>query len=130
MEKTHIHIASSNTMPKEQETNSEKVNVIVNSKAGLFSVRAIVFLLLWYLFSGCTLFLNKYILKYLDGNPWILGKYKVGSFIWISALLLLFFYIISCLSDVDDNSVWICTNVLSLWYVQTFPKIKQATRIF
>lgn len=41
---------------------------------GLYSCRAIVFLVLWYLFSGCTLFLNKYILSYLNGDPTVLGK--------------------------------------------------------
>lgn len=42
--------------------------------AGLTSIRAIIFLLLWYFFSGCTLFLNKYILTYQNGNPTVLGK--------------------------------------------------------
>lgn len=77
MEKTHIPIASSNNVLKEHEANADKRNgdaVVVNNKTGLLNVRAIIFLLLWYVFSGCTLFLNKYILKYLDGNPWILGK--------------------------------------------------------
>lgn len=77
MEKTHVHIAPANNTVKELDLNSDKKSndvVLVNNKTGLFSVRAIVFLLLWYVFSGCTLFLNKYILKYLDGNPWVLGK--------------------------------------------------------
>lgn len=45
------------------------------TKDGLFNVRAMFFLLLWYFFSGCTLFLNKYILSYLDADPTILGKF-------------------------------------------------------
>lgn len=48
-----------------------------NNKVGLFNIRALTFLLLWYFFSGCTLFLNKYILTYLNGNPTVLGLYKV-----------------------------------------------------
>ncbi|XP_060873540.1 solute carrier family 35 member E2A-like isoform X2 [Metopolophium dirhodum] len=40
---------------------------------GLHSFRAIAFLVLWYFFSGCTLFLNKYILSYLNGDPTVLG---------------------------------------------------------
>lgn len=43
---------------------------------GLHSFRAITFLVLWYFFSGCTLFLNKYILSYLNGDPTVLGKYN------------------------------------------------------
>lgn len=51
-----------------------------NNKVGLFNVRALTFLLLWYFFSGCTLFLNKYILTYLNGNPTVLGLFKVYFF--------------------------------------------------
>lgn len=47
----------------------------VNRTRNFFTFRALIFLLLWYFFSGCTLFLNKYILTYLDGNPTILGKH-------------------------------------------------------
>lgn len=48
-------------------------NLPVGTKEGLFNVRAIFFLILWYFFSGCTLFLNKYILSYMKGDPTILG---------------------------------------------------------
>lgn len=44
-----------------------------DTKEGLLNVRALFFLVLWYVFSGCTLFLNKYILHYLRGEPIILG---------------------------------------------------------
>lgn len=44
------------------------------TKAGLWNIRAIRFLLLWYFFSGCTLFLNKYILSFMRGDPMVLGK--------------------------------------------------------
>ncbi|XP_050535909.1 solute carrier family 35 member E2A-like [Daktulosphaira vitifoliae] len=44
---------------------------------GLHSFRAIVFLVLWYFFSGCTLFLNKYILSYLNGDPTVLGAFQM-----------------------------------------------------
>lgn len=56
--------------------NNVKKDVLLseNSKSGLTSIRAIIFLLLWYFFSGCTLFLNKYILTYQNGNPTVLGE--------------------------------------------------------
>ncbi|XP_072758053.1 solute carrier family 35 member E2A [Anoplolepis gracilipes] len=44
-----------------------------DTKGGLFNSRALLFLTLWYVFSGCTLFLNKYILSYMEGDPTILG---------------------------------------------------------
>lgn len=80
MDKTHIHIAThtNNTRLKEPELRlirRESEAVVSETKSGLMSIRAITFLLLWYFFSGCTLFLNKYILKYLNGNPWVLGKF-------------------------------------------------------
>ncbi|KAF0314307.1 Solute carrier family 35 member E2B [Amphibalanus amphitrite] len=40
---------------------------------GLMSVGGLTVLCLWYMFSGCTLFLNKYILSYLNGDPTVLG---------------------------------------------------------
>lgn len=52
----------------------EDVIVLTNdTKGGLFNPRALLFLTLWYVFSGCTLFLNKYILSYMEGDPTILG---------------------------------------------------------
>lgn len=66
---------------KEHEFHSSKKDTepsvsISDNKSGLLNARALVFLLLWYIFSGCTLFLNKYILTYLNGNPTVLGKSK------------------------------------------------------
>ncbi|KAJ1522933.1 hypothetical protein ONE63_002072 [Megalurothrips usitatus] len=43
------------------------------NKAGLWNIRAVRFLILWYFFSGCTLFLNKYILAFMRGDPMVLG---------------------------------------------------------
>ncbi|XP_050506793.1 solute carrier family 35 member E2B isoform X2 [Diabrotica virgifera virgifera] len=68
---THQLISSTT---KEVESNGIKKEVpLEKHKHGLTSIRAIVFLLLWYFFSGCSLFLNKYILTYENGNPAILA---------------------------------------------------------
>ena len=48
-----------------------------NSKEGLQHPRAVVFLILWYMFSAGTLFLNKYILSYQKFNPYLLCKYHL-----------------------------------------------------
>lgn len=53
--------------------STERKHTVSNTQGGLCNRRAIVFLLLWYIFSGCTLFLNKFILTYLKGDPTILG---------------------------------------------------------
>ncbi|KAK1128877.1 hypothetical protein K0M31_020015 [Melipona bicolor] len=65
----------------DSETNSYEENIkkheettVTNEAMGSsFYPKAMLFLVLWYLISGCTLFLNKYILSYMEGNPTILG---------------------------------------------------------
>lgn len=52
----------------------EEVILVKDKKGGLANPRALLFLILWYIFSGCTLFLNKYILSYMKGDPTILGN--------------------------------------------------------
>ncbi|XP_076271190.1 solute carrier family 35 member E2A-like isoform X2 [Rhynchophorus ferrugineus] len=64
----------SNGVQKEKNQKRESPNYIVkHGKRGLRNYRAVLFLSLWYFFSGCTLFSNKYILSTLDGNPTVLG---------------------------------------------------------
>ena len=41
---------------------------------GTDGYRAFTFLVLWYIFSAFTLFLNKYILSTMKGDPMLLGK--------------------------------------------------------
>lgn len=45
--------------------------------------RAIMFLLLWYFWSGCTLFLNKYVVFFMKGDPTFLAC----SQMWMTMLL-------------------------------------------
>ncbi|KAB7497301.1 hypothetical protein Anas_05313, partial [Armadillidium nasatum] len=44
---------------------------------GLRNPRAVLFLILWYLFSAGTLFLNKYILSYQKADPYFLWNANV-----------------------------------------------------
>ncbi|XP_072024463.1 solute carrier family 35 member E2A-like [Amphiura filiformis] len=46
-------------------------------KDNLLTVTALVYLALWYFFSFCTLFLNKYILSTLGGEPSMLGSIQM-----------------------------------------------------
>ncbi|XP_012257894.1 solute carrier family 35 member E2A-like isoform X1 [Athalia rosae] len=57
----------------EKKKREDEIILASDSKGGLFNPRAMLFLTLWYVFSGCTLFLNKYILSYMEGDPTILG---------------------------------------------------------
>lgn len=65
---------SKGDLPVLPVTLSEDENFFPDdAKEGLFNVRAFTLLLLWYFFSFCTLFLNKFILSSLQGEPTLLG---------------------------------------------------------
>ena len=59
-------------------------------KASGMHPRAIMFLLLWYFWSGCTLFLNKYVVFFMKGDPIFLGMVDSHSDIQIFLQLVLF----------------------------------------
>lgn len=70
-----IIITRSDSVPEEnvlQITITE--TTIIESDLGVFHSRALTYLTLWFFFSFCTLFLNKYILTLLEGEPSMLGK--------------------------------------------------------
>lgn len=74
MDSMNINVNSNHVKEVETVIPRKEIDPLtLHQKKGLLNVRAIVFLLLWYIFSGCTLFLNKYILTYLNGNPTVLG---------------------------------------------------------
>lgn len=47
---------------------------VIEAESGVRNWRSMTYLGLWYFFSFCTLFLNKYILSLLEGEPGMLGK--------------------------------------------------------
>lgn len=47
---------------------------VIEAESGTWNLRSMTYLALWYFFSFCTLFLNKYILSLLEGEPSMLGK--------------------------------------------------------
>lgn len=47
---------------------------VIEAESGVWNWRSMIYLGLWYFFSFCTLFLNKYILSLLEGEPSMLGK--------------------------------------------------------
>ncbi|EFB20680.1 hypothetical protein PANDA_013770, partial [Ailuropoda melanoleuca] len=52
---------------------------VIESDLGVWSPRALLCLTLWFFFSFCTLFLNKYILSLLEGEPSVLGAVQMLS---------------------------------------------------
>ena len=61
---------------KMSSTNSEtsKMGTVKNSDIGMLAPKPILFLLLWYFFSGLTLFFNKYIVAIMNGSESLLSK--------------------------------------------------------
>ncbi|XP_046895215.1 solute carrier family 35 member E2A [Hypomesus transpacificus] len=52
---------------------------VIEADSGVWNSRSLVYLGLWYFFSFCTLFLNKYILSLLEGEPSMLGAVQMLS---------------------------------------------------
>ncbi|XP_076451424.1 solute carrier family 35 member E2A-like [Babylonia areolata] len=91
---SHVTTMTSDTKGKTQlvrrQSHKEK------EKTGLRDIRAFSFLVLWYIFSAFTLFLNKYILSTLRGDPMLLGAMQMvmtTTFGFIQMYLPLGFYV-------------------------------------
>ncbi|KAA0713601.1 Solute carrier family 35 member E2 [Triplophysa tibetana] len=75
-----VMLARSESMPGEpvlKVTITE--TTVLEADSGVWNSRALVYLVLWYFFSFCTLFLNKYILSLLEGEPGMLGAVQMLS---------------------------------------------------
>ncbi|XP_029802901.1 solute carrier family 35 member E2A [Suricata suricatta] len=59
---------------------------VIESDLGMWSSRALLYLTLWFFFSFCTLFLNKYILSLLEGEPSMLGAVQMLSTTFIGCI--------------------------------------------
>ncbi|XP_069106081.1 solute carrier family 35 member E2A-like [Argopecten irradians] len=73
----HHHIDMSLDLVKMQPATKHVVQHTSEEKQGILNARAFLFLVLWYIFSACTLFLNKYILATLRGDPALLGAMQM-----------------------------------------------------
>ncbi|KAF3820420.1 solute carrier family 35 member E2A isoform X1 [Mirounga leonina] len=62
---------------------------VIESDLGVWSSRALLYLTLWFFFSFCTLFLNKYILSLLEGEPSMLGAVQMLSTTFIGCVKIL-----------------------------------------
>ncbi|XP_061112755.1 solute carrier family 35 member E2A [Conger conger] len=52
---------------------------VIEADSGVWNSKSLAYLGLWYFFSFCTLFLNKYILSLLEGEPTMLGAIQMLS---------------------------------------------------
>ncbi|KAJ1144852.1 hypothetical protein NDU88_011146 [Pleurodeles waltl] len=82
-------LTRSDSVPEE---NVLKITItettVLESDLGIWSSRALVYLTLWFFFSFCTLFLNKYILSLLEGEPSMLGAVQMLTTTFIGCVKL------------------------------------------
>lgn len=72
-----VVLARSESLPGEQVLKiTVTETTIIEAESGVWNWRSLTYLGLWYFFSFCTLFLNKYILTLLEGEPSMLGEDK------------------------------------------------------
>lgn len=70
-----VVLARSDSMPGEPVLKITMTETtVIEAESGVRNWRSMTYLGLWYFFSFCTLFLNKYILSLLEGEPGMLGK--------------------------------------------------------
>lgn len=82
-----IILAKSDSTPEEgvlAVTITE--TTVIEADLGVWSSRALLYLTLWFFLSFCTLFLNKYILSLLEGEPSMLGAVQMLSTTCIGCL--------------------------------------------
>ncbi|KAE8293188.1 Solute carrier family 35 member E2 [Larimichthys crocea] len=75
-----VVLARSESMPGEQVLKiTVTETTMIETESGVWNWRSMIYLALWYFFSFCTLFLNKYILSLLEGEPSMLGAIQMLS---------------------------------------------------
>ncbi|KAM4737291.1 solute carrier family 35 member E2A [Anableps anableps] len=75
-----VVLARSESLPGEQVLKiTVTETTVIEAESGVWNWRSLSYLGLWYFFSFCTLFLNKYILSLLEGEPSMLGAVQMMS---------------------------------------------------
>ncbi|XP_041860566.1 solute carrier family 35 member E2A-like [Melanotaenia boesemani] len=75
-----VVLARSESLPGEQVLKiTVTETTVIEAESGVWNSRSLTYLWLWYFFSFCTLFLNKYILSLLEGEPSMLGAVQMLS---------------------------------------------------
>ncbi|XP_032376702.1 solute carrier family 35 member E2A [Etheostoma spectabile] len=75
-----VVLSRSESLPGEQVLKiTVTETTVIEAESGVWNWRSVIYLGLWYFFSFCTLFLNKYILSLLEGEPSMLGAVQMLS---------------------------------------------------
>lgn len=84
-----VVLARSESLPGEQVLKiTVTETTVIEAESGVWNWRSLTYLGLWYFFSFCTLFLNKYILSLLEGEPSMLGKETLYTLLLLLILML------------------------------------------
>ena len=109
---------------------------MANTKEGLQHPRAVLFLVLWYIFSAATLFLNKHMLSFDELNPFVLCKYTSGKhflylyigfsqmFIWIPSYLQKW----CCAGGLQMTITMLCGAFQTRYPLGCYTKRKECTK--
>uniref|UniRef100_A0A3Q2XJ90 Solute carrier family 35 member E2B n=1 Tax=Hippocampus comes TaxID=109280 RepID=A0A3Q2XJ90_HIPCM len=75
-----VVLARSESLPSDQVLKIIVTETtVIKAGSGVWNRRSLTYLALWYFFSFCNLFLNKYILSLLEGQPSMLGAVQMLS---------------------------------------------------
>nr|XP_033778240.1 solute carrier family 35 member E2B isoform X2 [Geotrypetes seraphini] len=84
-----IILARSDSAPEEHVLKiTITETTVIESDLGIWNSRALTYLTFWFFFSFCTLFLNKYILTLLEGEPSMLGAVQMLMTTFIGCIKL------------------------------------------
>lgn len=87
---------------------------VIEAESGVWNWRSLFYMGLWYFFSFCTLFLNKYILSLLEGEPSMLGAVQMLSTTVIGFLKM---FVPCCLYQHKSRTEYPSTFIMIMLFV-------------
>ncbi|XP_068161546.1 solute carrier family 35 member E2A-like [Antennarius striatus] len=110
-----VVLVRSESMPGEQVLKiTVTETTVIEAESGVWNCRSMVYLGFWYFFSFCTLFLNKYILSLLEGEPSMLGAVQMLSTTIIGCIKM---FIPCCLYQHKSRSEYPSNFVMIMLFV-------------
>lgn len=110
-----VVLTRSESLPGEQVLKiTVTETTVIEAESGVSNWRSMTYLGLWYFFSFCTLFLNKYILSLLEGEPSMLGAVQMLSTTVIGCLKM---FVPCCLYQHKSRSEYPSNFVMIMLFV-------------
>ncbi|XP_034027794.1 solute carrier family 35 member E2A-like [Thalassophryne amazonica] len=110
-----VVLTRSESLPGEQVLKiTVTETTVIETESGAWNGRSLTYLSLWYFFSFCTLFLNKYILSLLEGEPSMLGAVQMLSTTIIGCLKM---YVPCCLYHHKSRTEYPANFIMIMLFV-------------